>query len=133
FTRPSAGGGGLGDPLERDIHAVLEDVIDEYVSIERAKLDYGVIIYEIDRDIDAFEVDYEATSKEREYIRNNRSQWLELVPLEVERMYNAGEINQMDVVRRHGVIMDYNTNKVLPVSTMQYREEMKKRSLAFWA
>src|SRR5690606_39402376 len=87
FTRPSAGGGGLGDPLERDIHAVLEDVIGEYVSTERAKLDYGVIIYEIDRDIDAFEVDYEATSKEREYIRNNRRQWLELDPLEVERMY----------------------------------------------
>lgn len=132
FTRPSAGGGGLGDPLERDVHAVMEDVIDEYVSIERAKLDYGVIIYEIDRDIDAFELDIEATLKEREYIRNNRQHWLEMDPHEVERLYNAGEINQMDVVRRHGVIMDYKTNKVLPVSTLQYREEMKKRSLTFW-
>lgn len=108
-------------------------MIDEYVSIERAKLDYGVIIYEIDRDIDAFEVDYEATLKEREYIRNNRCQWLEMDPHEVEGLYNAGVINQMDVVRRHGVIMDYKTNKVLPISTMQYREEMKKRSLVFWA
>ena len=33
FTRPSAGGGGMGDPLERDPEAVLEDVIDEYVSV----------------------------------------------------------------------------------------------------
>ena len=69
FTRPSAGGGGLGDPLTRDVNAVLEDVIDEYVSLERAKLDYGVVIHEIDRDIDAFEIDMTATVKERDYIR----------------------------------------------------------------
>ncbi|TXK90225.1 hydantoinase B/oxoprolinase family protein, partial [Parageobacillus sp. SY1] len=52
FTRPSAGGGGLGDPLERDPKAVLEDVIDGYVTIERAEKDYGVVIKEIDKDID---------------------------------------------------------------------------------
>ncbi|WP_240491824.1 hypothetical protein, partial [Acinetobacter baumannii] len=69
FDRPSAGGGGLGDPLERDPKLVLEDVIDEYVSIERARKDYGVVIREIDRDMDAFEIDEEATQKEREAIR----------------------------------------------------------------
>ena len=132
FTRPSAGGGGLGDPLERDVYAVLEDVIDEYVSIERAKLDYGVVINEIDRDIDAFEIDHDATMVERNTIRNHRHQWLEKDPMEVEQMYNRGEINQMDVVRRYGVIMDYQTNKALPISTKQYRESMKKRSLAYW-
>ena len=132
FTRPSAGGGGLGDSLARDVKAVLEDVIDEYVSIERAKLDYGVIIHEIDRDLDAFEIDMAATLKERDYIRKNRHRWLETDPIEVEQMYNKGEINQMDVVRRYGVIMDYQTNKALPISTEQYREAMKKRSLAYW-
>jgi N-methylhydantoinase B len=35
--RPSAGGGVLGDPLLRDVDAVLEDVIDGYLSIERAR------------------------------------------------------------------------------------------------
>lgn len=132
FTRPSAGGGGLGDPLARDVNAVLEDVIDEYVSIERAKFDYGVVIHEIDRDIDVFEVDIAATLKERDYIRQNRHRWLETDPIKVEQMYNNGEINQMDVVRRYGVVMDYQTNKALPISTEQYRESMKKRSLAFW-
>jgi len=132
FTRPSAGGGGLGDPLARDVNAVLEDVIDEYVSIERAKLDYGVVIHEIDRDMDDFEIDMAATVKEREYIRNNRHRWLETDPIEVEQMYYKDEINQMDVVRKYGVIMDYQTNKALPISTEQYREAMKKRSLAFW-
>lgn len=40
----SGGGGGWGDPLDRDPAAVLDDVLDEYVSVEGAKHDYGVII-----------------------------------------------------------------------------------------
>ncbi len=38
------GGGGWGDPLDRDPDAVLEDVWDEYVSIEAARDEYGVVI-----------------------------------------------------------------------------------------
>ena len=38
------GGGGWGDPLERDPQAVLEDVIDEYVSVTGAERDYGVVL-----------------------------------------------------------------------------------------
>lgn len=132
FTRPAAGGGGLGDPLERDAHEVLEDVIDEYVSIERAKKDYGVVIKEIDRDLDLFEIDFEATESEREFIRRNRKAWLEIDPYEVERMYTNGEIDQLDVIRKHGVIMDYATNRVLVNSTRQYRKAMVKRSLRHW-
>ena len=48
FERPSAGGGGLGDPLERDPDEVLEDVADGYVTIKRAALDYGVVVEEVD-------------------------------------------------------------------------------------
>jgi len=40
----SAGGGGFGDPLERDPEAVESDVANGYVSIERAREDYGVMI-----------------------------------------------------------------------------------------
>jgi N-methylhydantoinase B len=40
----SAGGGGYGDPFERDPKAVERDVQYGYVSIEKAKQDYGVII-----------------------------------------------------------------------------------------
>src|SRR5699024_10859708 len=92
FTRPSAGGGGLGDPLKRNPNAVIEDVIDEYVSIERAKKDYGVIITEIDRDLDLFELDEEATIKERKYIQENRKQWLKEDIEKIESMYLSGEI-----------------------------------------
>lgn len=38
------GGGGWGDPLERDPQKVLEDVLDEYVSVEAAERDYGVVL-----------------------------------------------------------------------------------------
>ncbi len=40
----SAGGGGYGNPLERDPDAVERDVLHGYVSIEKAKEDYGVVI-----------------------------------------------------------------------------------------
>ncbi|MBJ7330132.1 MAG: hydantoinase B/oxoprolinase family protein [Solirubrobacteraceae bacterium] len=40
----SAGGGGYGSPLERDPALVLEDVIDDYVTVERARSAYGVVL-----------------------------------------------------------------------------------------
>ena len=44
FIFESTGGGGWGDPLDRDPRAVLEDVLDEYVSPESARDTYGVVI-----------------------------------------------------------------------------------------
>jgi N-methylhydantoinase B len=38
------GGGGLGDPQRRPMESVFEDVRQGYVSMERAKADYGVMI-----------------------------------------------------------------------------------------
>ncbi len=38
------GGGGWGDPLDRDPQAVLDDVLDEYVSVEGALRDYAVVL-----------------------------------------------------------------------------------------
>ena len=37
------GGGGFGDPLDRDPRAVLDDVLDELVSLRSANDDYGVV------------------------------------------------------------------------------------------
>jgi N-methylhydantoinase B len=39
-----SGGGGYGDPLERDPEAVRQDVLDRWVSIEAAGTDYGVVL-----------------------------------------------------------------------------------------
>jgi N-methylhydantoinase B len=38
------GGGGWGDPFDRDPTAVLDDVLDEYVSVVGAERDYGVVL-----------------------------------------------------------------------------------------
>ena len=57
----SAGGGGYGDPFERDIKAVERDVQYGYISIEKAKTDYGVVI-----DPDSLKPDITATQKLRE-------------------------------------------------------------------
>jgi N-methylhydantoinase B len=46
------GGGGWGDPLERDPGLVREDVMDEYVSIEGAHRDYGVIVDPVTHELD---------------------------------------------------------------------------------
>ncbi len=65
FSRPTAGGGGYGDPLERDPEKVREDVVDDYVSVERAAMDYGVVLKVIDVDLCHYEIDHDATKKAR--------------------------------------------------------------------
>ncbi|WP_246787165.1 hydantoinase B/oxoprolinase family protein [Rhizobium leguminosarum] len=43
-TQITPGGGGYGDPLERDVGKVVEDVREGFVSVEKALTDYGVEI-----------------------------------------------------------------------------------------
>ncbi|MCX8022261.1 MAG: hydantoinase B/oxoprolinase family protein [Syntrophorhabdaceae bacterium] len=54
------GGGGYGDPFERDPEAVLRDVREGYVTIDGAKRDYGVVI-----DMEKWAVNYEETERIR--------------------------------------------------------------------
>ena len=132
FERPSAGGGGFGDALERDPQAVLEDVIDGYVSVGRAAKDYGVVIHAIDPEIDEYELDEEETTKLREELRSSRLDKLAEDPDSVAERYNAGELDQLDLVRHYGVILDWATGELLPTTTQQYREQMTKRSSSHW-
>ena len=60
----TAGGGGWGDPLERDPARVREDVREEYVSLRAAREEYGVVL-----DPEALEVDQDATERLREDLR----------------------------------------------------------------
>jgi N-methylhydantoinase B len=59
------GGGGWGDPLDRDPAAVLDDVWDEYVSVEGAFRDYGVVVTGSLEEM-TLAVDQDATKLERE-------------------------------------------------------------------
>ena len=62
-----AGGGGWGDPLERDPESVLRDVRNELVSMNSARDDYGVVIKS-----DGWGVDYKATQVLRAEIQKLR-------------------------------------------------------------
>ena len=66
FMFESTGGGGWGNPLERDIEAVHEDVLDEYISIERAEKVYGVAV-----DPNTLEIDAQKTATLREALAAN--------------------------------------------------------------
>ena len=61
----SAGGGGYGDPHTRDVAAVLEDVVEGYVSIDRARDAYGVVITGDPDRVETLAVDQRATVASR--------------------------------------------------------------------
>ncbi|MDT7575624.1 MAG: N-methylhydantoinase [Pseudonocardiales bacterium] len=66
FRYETNGGGGWGDPLTRDPQRVRDDVRDEYVSIQGALADYGVVVSgDPQRDPEGLLVDLEATARER--------------------------------------------------------------------
>jgi N-methylhydantoinase B len=132
FTRPSAGGGGFGDPLERDPAAVREDVADGYVSLERARKDYGVVVRELDAELDEYDVDEQATGEERDRIRSERLGWLAEDPESVAARYRSGDLGQLDVIRRHGVVLDWGTGELFRRTTEQFRAMLQRRMVPHW-
>ena len=67
FRHILAGGGGWGDPLERDPAKVLKDVRNGLLSPEKARADYGVVL-----DTARLAVDEAASARLREEIRRRR-------------------------------------------------------------
>jgi N-methylhydantoinase B len=65
------GGGGFGDPLERDPEAVRWDAREEYITLEAAADIYGVVL---NTEAEAYSVDYEATDRRRRELREKRKE-----------------------------------------------------------
>lgn len=63
----TAGGGGWGDPLERDLDLVRADLVDEHISIQAARDEYGVVFSP-----GTFDVDVAATRALRAEIAGRR-------------------------------------------------------------
>ncbi len=61
LSHRTAGGGGYGDPRERDPSSVLDDLLDGFISVDDAQSTYGVVV-----DLDNRCVDEEATAKLRQ-------------------------------------------------------------------
>lgn len=74
------GGGGYGDPLERDFKKVLEDYIDGKISLETAGEQYGVVI-----DEESSKVKEKETDRLRDKIRNSRLNLIIKETIEDER------------------------------------------------
>ena len=72
----TGGGGGWGDPLERQIARVREDVLNEFVSREAAAKFYGVIVK------DDLSIDEAATAAQRAKLKAARASEAESVPAE---------------------------------------------------
>lgn len=61
----SAGGGGYGNPLSREVERVLTDVQEGFVSIGRARDTYGVVLTGDPGRFETLAVDHEATARRR--------------------------------------------------------------------
>ena len=68
FRHVHPGGGGWGDPLDRDPALVLRDVRNELLSVTQAAADYGDIV-----DITTWSIDQSATERARADIRRTRN------------------------------------------------------------
>ena len=62
----TGGGGGFGNPLERDPEKVRDDARDGFISLDAAKNIYGVVL---DTAPELFAVDVQATEKLRSELR----------------------------------------------------------------
>jgi N-methylhydantoinase B len=65
----SGGGGGVGDPLDRDIEVVKWDAVNDYVSMDKVRDVYGVVM-----DPKTFEVDRQATMELREKLKAQKAE-----------------------------------------------------------
>jgi N-methylhydantoinase B len=84
------------------------------------------VVCVVDEEMAEYEVDIDATEKERDFIRANRKQWLQEDPEKVRAMVAEGDISLLDAIRRYGVILDRKTMGLLPQTTEEFRK-------AYWA
>ena len=80
------GGGGYGDPLERDPEAVRQDVYDRRVTVLMARQQYGVVLQE-----PGLSVDQEATQRLRTTLQAQRVEALSPTHESVKRDGTSGK------------------------------------------
>jgi N-methylhydantoinase B len=74
----TTGGGGWGDPLAREPELVRDDVIEDRVSLQAARDDYGVILIK-PADADDYAVDEQATAERRAELSARRKGPLSMI------------------------------------------------------
>ena len=87
----SAGGGGYGDPLERPVERVLSDWREGYISADRCRERYGVVVSA------SGEVDTAATETRRQQLAARRAR-LTVEPT-AEDLYHRGAVSRRRICR----------------------------------
>ena len=67
YSLTMAGAGGYGDPLERDVYAVLDDVLQEKLTVDYVRREYGVVV-----DPESLELEIKATEELRSAMRADK-------------------------------------------------------------
>lgn len=101
------GGGGWGDPLDRDPEAVREDVLDGYVSLEGATRDYGVTLSG-DIEDETLVVDLARTEELRCKVRSNPAKRQRLWNQRLDALRSSAEENARragEWLRAHNVAL----------------------------
>lgn len=120
------GGGGWGDPLERDVEAVRLDVARGLVSENAAYEDYGVIVYD-----DANKIDLEGSIELRREMKANRDVALRANdPLDVGmnrvlEMVLSGEVSEFRAREDYGVVLASNGRQIDLTATDALRAEIR--------
>ena len=75
----------------------------------------------------------QATEKLRTDQRSTRANKLDEDPESVAERFRSGELDTLDLVRHYGVVLDWGTGELLPRTTEQYRDTLRRRSAACWS
>lgn len=90
FEHTWSGGGGFGDPIDRSPERVHEDVMNDKVSVDAARMFYGVVIQD-------GRLDLKATENERDRIRKERVDGAQVKP----KGQKASESNGLQQLDHH--------------------------------
>lgn len=99
------GGGGWGNPFDRDPDKIKLDIRDKFLSIERARYAYGVVVTQKEKgNPETYEIDKKATEGLRKRIKNN--------PVyqhinEIKEDVLAGKLTLQEAKDIYGVVLFY--------------------------
>jgi N-methylhydantoinase B/oxoprolinase/acetone carboxylase alpha subunit len=116
------GGGGWGDPLERDVVKVQGDVRNDRISLRRAREVYGVVM-----DAKTLEVDLEETNRLREVIKKRKSDPLERDVEKVQGDVRNDRISLRRAREVYGVVMGAKTLEVDLEETLKIRNALREQ------